>query len=358
MAKVYFTFCTNNYAGIGDQLGAQFAHVYALGQHCGWTYVRLAPFRFDRMFSLNRFTLTGGNGSLDAVANYLGLDTTDEEPLVHHKIEIDISHLINDSPSVLEMNDRIHHVINLREKNIHPAEKEDISVLVEIKLGNEYGLHLSAIQERTSMDWDKTIQFAGSSYLQNQLTAQALGFDSEQPFAVAHIRFGDSIKIDTPYCPVILHGHQLYTNLSRFQAEIGAIDKRRVPFMNPNHLLNRVNSLIQAKGYDRDSLYIVSDGFKTTKACIWGHIRKRRLDLRTGFSALREAYRLERMFYNSIKLIPLSRRIIGEDPDKTLGSIKLFSRASFLMCNSGGFSSTIFNLYNPLAKEDGHFEWL
>jgi len=358
MAKVYFTFKTDSYAGIGDQLGAQFAHVYALGRHCGWNYVRLAPFRFDRQIDLGRHNLSGGTARLDVVADYLGLNTAEEQPLVDFKIEINYSDLICNSPSVPEINDRIHHLIHPREKNTHRAEYDDISVLLEIHLDNGYGLHLPIIQKLTSMNWDKTLQFAGSTHLQHQLNRQAQGHHNGEPIVVAHIRLGDSIRIDTPYCPVILHGKQLYTNLSTFEDKIGTVDERRSPTFSPYNFSHRIQSLLRAKGFDRESLFVVSDGFKTTKACIWGHIRNRRLGLRTGVSALREVYRLEAMFCSSIKWVPLSQRIIGEEPDKTLESIKLFSRAAFLMCNSGGFSSAIFNIYNPVAQEDGTFEWL
>ena len=119
-----------------------------------------------------------------------------------------------------------------------------------------------------------------------------------------------------------------------------------------------MDALLYSKGFKREFLFIVSDGFKATKACILTHMRSRSLDLRMGISALRSIHRLESMFFRAIRDTPPSRLIIGDDSDSTFKSIKLFSGADFLACNSGGFNNVIFNLYNPLARADDAFAWL
>jgi len=356
--RVYFAFETNRHAGVGDQLGAQFAHVYALGRQCGWTYVRTAPIQFDRPCSAGRYGISMGRMDLDTIIQYLGLNAVEDRPVVDHTINIQIADLIRDAGSVSEVNDRIVKEASSRQSDINRAEVVPMKVLVNIDLGSQYYRCIPMIQNLTNMNWEQTLQFAGASYLRHQMKQQAMPIDYGRDIAVAHIRIGDSIVIDTPHCPVILHGNNFFTSLVAFQEQIGSVDSKRTPTFNPIRLSESMQSLLRDYGYSRESLFITSDGFKTTKACIWSHIRSRKLGIRIGISALTEIYRLERMFQESISWIPYSQRIIGEEPEKTLESIRLFAQADFLMCNSGGFSNVMFHLYNPMAQAGDRFVWL
>lgn len=358
MMQVYFTFKTFNDAGIGDQLGAQFAHLFALGSLCGWTYVHLTPIRFNRQNFGRRHFDVNDSSILHNVACHLGLNLATKEPLVDNKITANLSSLICNINHISQTNDRILEILDKSGANSSGRQECEYSVLLEILLDDNYHAFIPAIKALTKMSWTQILQFSGAAFLQKQLSSTSLKTCNSQHFAVAHVRIGDSIRIDTPFCPIILHGKEVYTSLMDYRHAIGSVDPGRRPYFNPFDLSDGIDSLLHARGLKRDSLVIISDGFKTTKQCILAHMRSRRLSLRIAISALRSIYRLESIFFRTIKDIPPSRRIIGEDSDSTLKSIKLFSSAKFLMCNSGGFSNVIFHLYNPKAQTDDTFAWL
>jgi hypothetical protein len=77
MDSVFFTFTTFSGSGIADQIGAQFSHLYTLGHQCGWSYIHLSPFKFDR-----RTPGSKRQNDLSNIAEYLGLSTADERPSV------------------------------------------------------------------------------------------------------------------------------------------------------------------------------------------------------------------------------------------------------------------------------------
>jgi len=358
MVQVFFTFKTFSDAGIGDQLGAQFAHLFALGNLCGWTYVHLAPIRFNRKNLGARHSKSNEPLNLYNVACFLGLNLQAKKPLVDDTIVVSLSHLICNACSLSEVNDRVQGILKKPKLKGISAQDNSISVLLEIELDNNYHALIPNIEALANMSWTQVLQYSGAIFLQRQLGSKFPISHNLQPYAVAHVRIGDSIRIDTPYCPVILHGREVYTSLLEYRKAVGLVDPGRQPYFNPFDLSAKIDNLLLAKGFKRESLIIVSDGFDTTKACIWAHMRSRRLKLRIGISALRAICRLESMFFGSIKDISLSRRIIGEDSYSTLESIKLFSNAAFLMCNSGSFSNVIFNLYNPIAQSQVAFSWL
>jgi hypothetical protein len=358
MIQVYFTFKTFSDAGIGDQLGAQFAHVFALGSLCGWTYVHLSPIGFNRRNFGSWFSKADDMSSQHNVSSLLGLNLTSVPPLVDKKIVVNLSSLISDARCKSQVNDRLLEILNKPKTNTLSRQESESSVLLEIELDENYHALIPTIEALVEMSWTQVLQFSGEAFLQRQCSSISSTSPFSHPCAVAHVRIGDSIRINTPFCPIILHGREVYTNLSEYRRIIGSVDPGRQPHFNPFDLADRMDSLLFAKGFKRESLFIVSDGFKTTKACILAHMRSRRLNLRMAISALRSIDRLESMLFRVIRDIPPSRRIIGEDSDSTLKSIKLFSSADFLMCNSGGFSNVIFNLYNPMAQADDAFAWL
>jgi hypothetical protein len=93
------------------------------------------------------------------------------------------------------------------------------SILVDIVLGDNYHALITVMQRLTGMNWAQTLRFAGTAYLQNTKVSSK-SFAKRQLIAVAHVRIGDSVRIDTEICPVILHGNMVYTSLSKYQQEI------------------------------------------------------------------------------------------------------------------------------------------
>ena len=356
--QIYFTFKTFSDAGIGDQLGAQFAHLFALGSLCGWKYVHLSPTIFNRRNYGSRHSETDGMSNLHNVASFLGLNLTSKQPLIGKKISTTLSMLICDARCLSQVNDRLLEILNQSGYGRIGKEGNELPGLVEIDLGKNYHSLIPAIEGLIKMSWTQALQYSGESFLQRKLNPKCLSPAIHERSAVAHVRIGDSIRIDTPFCPIILHGREVYTSLSEYRHIVGTVDSGRRPYFNPFDLTDRIDALLYARGLNRETLVVVSDGFKTTKACILAHMRSRRLSVRIAISALRSVYRLESMFFRAIRDIPPSRRIIGEDSNSTLKSIIKFSSADFLMCNSGGFSNVIFNLYNPIAKVDDAFAWL
>ena len=354
MRLIYFAFKTFKSSGIGDQIGAQFSHLYSLGRHCGWTYVHLAPFDFDR-----RTPGSPGGKGLSSIAEYLGLGFSDPRPDVNVEITILLANLIEDASSIQQvcymMNSLVDNYISTADIDV----RMNSPVLIHIGIDGNYGGLVPVMQRLTGMNWAKTLQFAGSTYLQAKRADRVSRFDN-YPIAVAHIRIGDSIRIDTASCPVILHGDKVYTSLARYQQEIGSSDPSRASKIafRPFDFFETVKTLMLASCIQPEHLYLVSDGFKATKFCILSHIWHHRLSLGIGILALRKVNELERMFSNAIKLVPPSQRIIGEDPQNTLSSIELFASSSLVMCNVGGFSNTIFNIYNPRCSGGGSFAWL
>jgi len=358
MMQVFFTFKTFSDAGIGDQLGAQFAHVFALGSLCGWTYVHLSPIGFNRWNFTTRHSKADDMSSPHNASSLLGLNLTSAPPSVDIKIVANLSTLISDARCVSLVNDRLLEILN-KPKTIQINRQEsESSVLLEIELDSNYHAFIPTIESLVEMSWTQVLQFSGEAFLQRQCSSISSTPFFSHPCAVAHFRVGDSIRIDTPFCPIILHGREVYTNLSDYRRIVGSVDPGRRPHFNPFDLADRMDSLLIARGFKRESLFVVSDGFKASRACIVAHMRSRRLNLRLAISALNSINRLESMFLRVIRDIPPSRRIIGEDSDSTIKSIKLFSSADFLMCNSGSFSNVMFNLYNPMAQADDAFAWL
>lgn len=354
MPIIYFSFKTFRFSGIGDQIGAQFSHCYSLGCHCGWTYLHLAPFEFDR-------STPGSNGKkcLSNVSEYLGLSVTDPWPYDILETSVSLSSLVETASSLQQVRDRMNLLVS---RAIGSADCEDSisrSILVHIELDASYHSLIPRIQQLTGLNWEKTLQFSGLNYLRSKKVDHVRCFENNQ-IAVAHIRLGDCIRIDTDTCPVILHGHMIFTSIARYQQEIGSVDPSRVSRITfrPFDFLERVKTLLQVSCIQPERLYLVSDGFKATKRCILSHVLQRNLRPHIGFSALRKLNALERMFENASKWVPLSQRIIGEDPHHTLLSIDLFSRASLLMCNSGGFSNAIHHVYSPSSAEPDSFVWL
>ena len=354
MHLVYFTFKTSRYSGIGDQIGAQFSHLYSLGRQCGWSYVHLAPFDFDRRTPGSQ----GGKG-LSSIVEYLGLDLTDPRPNVDFETSILLSKLIEDASSIQQVCNRINLLVNTYISTADCNGNFNSSILLHIEIDGNYGCLIPVIQRLTGMSWSKTLQFAGATYLQAK-RASKVNCIENLPFAVAHIRIGDCVRIDIASCPVILHGDKVYTSLARYNQEIGLSDPSRVSKIafRPFDFLETVGTLMRARSIQPERLYLVSDGFKSTKRCILSYIRHRQLSLNTGLSALRKVNELERMFLSAAKWVPLSQRIIGEESQNTLSSIDLFSNASLVMCNTGGFSNTIYNIYNPNCSSRDSFAWL
>lgn len=354
MQKIYYTFQVLRHSGIGDQVGAQFSHLYTLGHQCGWVYVHLTPFDFDR-----RTPGRQSDKGLSSIAEYLGLACTDPKPCVNLETTILLSRLIEDASSIQDVRNRLKHFVG---KHIGISEIDagiNSSILVNIEVVGNYGGLIPLIQRLTGMNWEKTLHFAGATYLQAKRPSLVSRFENS-PIAVAHIRIGDSVRIDTESCPVILHGDKVYTSLARYQQEIGPSDPSRVSKIafRPFDMLETVKTLIQASCIQPARLYLVSDGFSATRRCILSYIWHRQLSLNIGILALRKISEYERMLANAMRWVPLSQRIIGEEPHKTLSSIELFANASLVMCNTGGFSNAIFNIYNPNCSVRDSFIWL
>lgn len=351
---IYFSFKTFAQSGIGDQIGAQFSHCYSLGHQCGWTYVHLEPFQFDR-----RTPGCQRQKGLSSIAEYLGLSFADQRPYVSLEVTILFSTLIRDASSIQHVRNNLNLLVN---RSVGASDADagiNGSLLLHIELDENYHALIPSIQRLTGMNWEETLRFSGENYLQHKRASGACRFNSPR-FAVAHIRIGDCVRIDTQYCPVILHGDKVYTSLGRYQDELGLIDPSRVSKIafKPFDFLETVRRLMQASCIQSEQLYIVSDGFKASKRCVLSHVFRRKLRLDIGILALLKLNELECMFANAIKWVPRSQRIIGEEPHNTLLSIELFSKTSLLMCNTGGFSNAIYNVYNPGCAAGGAFEWL
>lgn len=354
MYTTYFSFKTFSRSGIADQIGAQFSHCYSLGCQCGWTYLHLEPFEFDRP--------TPGcqrRKDMSSIVEYLGLTFTDPRPSVKVEISILLSSLIEDASSIQHVLYNFQLLIEKSIGNADASASTNSSILVHLELDSHYHSLIPSIQRLTGMNWEKTLQFSGIRYLQERRSSRVSRF-GPYPVAVAHIRLGDCIRIDTVSCPVILHGDMVFTSLASYQQEVGSCDPSRVSkiVFRPFDFLEKVKTLMHVNCIQVEHLYLVSDGFKTTKRSILSHILHRKLSLDVGILALRKVNELELMFSNAIRFVPLSQRVFGENPHDTLLSIELFLNASLLMCNVGGFSNTIYNIYNPSSASGSSFVWL
>ncbi len=296
---------------------------------------------------------------MSSVAEYLGLSFIDERPCVDAETTILLSSLIESASSIQQIRNKMNLLENRLTESVDTDTSMNRSVLVHIELDGNYHALIPSIQRLTGMNWDETLRYSGENYLQAKRSSRLSRFENH-PIAVAHIRLGDCVRIDTQSCPVILHGDRVYTSIARYQQEIGSIDPSRVSKIafKPFDFLESVKTLMQASSIQPERLYIVSDGFKATKRCVLSHVLHRKLSLDIGILALRKLNELERMFANAIKSVPLSQRIIGEEPQNTLLSIELFSKAALVMCNTGGFSNAIYNIYNRGRAAGGSFAWL
>jgi hypothetical protein len=208
------------------------------------------------------------------------------------------------------------------------------------------------------MSWEQTISFSGQRFFQPRanITLPTFAQDARKNIVV-HLRIGDSIRLDTRYCPVILYGDKIYTDLEHYYAEVGQVDPRRHPEFNPYDLSQAVRGVLASRGGLDAETYLVSDGFTSSKRWIMNHIYSRRIPMRVGISALRCVNALEKRFGAAFEWIPESRQIIGEGQEATIKTIDLLASAATIITNSGGFRNVIHYLYSQSPAEGG-FVWL
>jgi hypothetical protein len=276
---IYYSFDLFDGSGIADQLGAQFAHIYSLGRACGWHFVSLKPVRFARQVASNGLLSTRDKEGLSQVSAFLGLEAIDPHPPFKHRIDVALKSLINGVSSVQDINNRVESLTSSCSGDSKSDSSPCPAILVKIILDNDYHSLIPAIQGLTGLGWAKTLQLAGMTYLRDRSGIPHSNVITDNPLTVAHIRIGDSVRIDTPYCPVILHGDKIFTSITTYWNEIGAIDKSRVgkSLFRPYDFSALIASHLEAKGYHVSSLFLVSDGFSGARASLCRHITSRRL---------------------------------------------------------------------------------
>ncbi len=130
-----------------------------------------------------------------------------------------------------------------------------------------------------------------------------------------------------------------------YNVSVGVIDSNRSPYHHCSAFVSFVQDSLVKLDLCRAQVYLISDGFASSKFWLLRHMLFRVLSLKVGISALRSLCAMEHAFYRSFDWIPRHQRIIGESAQSTLLAIALIRRASLVICNSGSFSNVIYSLY-------------
>lgn len=355
--KVYFTFELYQNSGIGDQLGAQLAHLYALGSACGWQYVHLYSTQFKRHVNPLLDRLGKRIKSKGLIEGYLGLSNTDDFPQVDGVHNVSISTLLDNANSISDVNNNLYDsIITSSEKFILSSESPEVLIIID--LGTFFHQHINKIHKVLNSSWSQ-ILLQAAPYLKARSKALAnnRARSLSTPYTVLHIRLGDSICIDTHYGQLVLHGNKLYRSLSEYSIAVNSTDPNRKPACNPIEISLLARDLIKNADMRKHPVYLISDGFASSVNLILYHMSNKILSPHHAFCALLSLGSLRRKYQSSFEWIPKERRLIGESVANTIRSIELISNASLVLCNSGGFSHTIHNLYNSNCEANS-FLWI
>jgi hypothetical protein len=326
-----FTFEITPGAGLADKLGVQFAYLYTLGVKCGWRYRLVEPVSFNRaqLFYSRRkrlfAKLVAGLGltstrwyinrySGQPIAEFLGFGCPDASPSDYESIvDINLYELIQDANCLNDVKDKICRTIPFT------TNGEDLPrTLIRIKKDDTFYMlrdRISTLLESSAAD---IIDFAGGHYLRKKLVTTWPGLVSHScsgnQLALAHIRLGDSLCLTTDEGLIILHGNVCYFSFDEYYQNVKPIDPERFPWFNPYQLSFRIEKELQSRGITADSLFIISDGFKSSREALNRAAKIYSAELSPAFirSAHQKINELERQFRKAFAWVAADHFVIGE----------------------------------------------
>jgi hypothetical protein len=365
-----FTFEISSSAGLADQLGAQFSYMYTLGESCGWRYRLINPVTSSRRFvgqnPWKRILIEKANSNLrrlripcfayrydsSQIYDFLGLRKKQAtESDYRYVVDAPLKQLLEGATSPQNINERVNRI--LTGKGI--GDTETSQILLRLVKDNSYYLLMSSICEAIGLSDVQILEYAGEHFLRPHLNRETCGFlpkdGKNEELSLAHIRLGDSIYLPTEEGLIILNGSMAYLSFSDFYKEVRTTDTHRFPWCDPFLMSDRIEGELRARSFELSSLHLISDGFRSSHKAL-------RTAARSGISGLtpslvraghRKIVELERQFETAFKWIPEEKKVIGEGSRETIQSLDLIMRARLILCNSGGFSAYISQIYS--AKE-------
>ena len=359
-----FSFEITPGAGLADKLGVQFAYLYTLGTRCGWRYRLIEPISFNRAqlyysrqrrllqklvailglertrWYINRFTG-------QPISEFLGFGSPDASLSDYGTIvDISLDELINDAKCLQDIKTRAYQSLP------YSSDDEDRPrTLLRIQKGQNFYTLRDRISTILSSPAGDVIDFAGGQYLREKLVKNWPGLVSHSfsgnKLALAHLRLGDSLCLPTDKGLVILHGNVCYFSFDEYHKKVKPIDPERFPWFDPYQLSFRIERELENRRIGADSLFIISDGFKSSREALNRAAKRHSAVLPPDLtrSAHRKINELERQFKKAFAWVSADNFIIGEGNIQTIQSIDLISKADLILCNSGGFSAFLGRLY-------------
>jgi len=355
--------------GISDQLAAQFSHLFVLGEHCGWSFKQISPFRFPRcqpstpprgkalraLSKIKRLALgTSPQPDVDdpvAVALGLNHDISEKSALT---LELTIGKALASASSLDDFAGKVEAKISALTALQSPSELPHIIINVDYS----YYTQLEKLYSFLDVSRKEIIDFAGEKYLRpnyqkSKMLRLAKGNTSIHSPPLVHIRIGDSLYLDTSEGPLVLHGSGvIYTSLLDFERSILSVELARSPWLDPDHLAAQILRELNHRGLDSSSLLLVSDGFSRSRSVLknliksskYAHARKALI------SGLRRIDDIERQFFRSFDWVPADNFCVGEATNQTIEAIDKIMNASLLFSSNGGFSTSIQNIYKKSSE--------
>lgn len=365
--KVFFTFQTFQESGIADQLGCQFAHLYALGIACGMQYIQVKPFVFNRqacfysrrkhalikVFEISRVAklkLYRNLFSLDPIVKLLGLDVDSSlEESKTRKIKVSLNKLLDNASSLPTVTERINQIAN-------NTSTDSASVVLFLETDHSFYDMLPNIRRLCGLKYEQILDLAHNYlWLKSHQNIDAAVLDkSISPDTVSiHIRIGDSIFLPTDSGPLILHGAEIFFSLDDYVSTIMSVDSSRNPFFYPYELSWRIKRFCAAKGIDLSNVCLLSDGFAATTSAL--HRAKPRiiaeLGLKGYLSSQSLVHKYELLFRKAFAWVPKHRVIIGENASSTAETICRLATSRLNISSNGGFAYSIQKLYGSKKYE-------
>lgn len=371
-----YTFEITPGAGLADKLGVQFAYLYTLGVKCGWRYRLVEPVSFDRaqiFYSRRKRLLTrlASNFGLrntrwyinrytgQPIADFLGFGSPDAKLSDYENIvDINLNELLQDAKDLNDVKEKVQRFLS------YSSNPETLPcTLVRIKKDQTFYALRDRISTLLECSASDIIDFAGGRYLRMKLDTNWPGLVSSactrNKLTLVHLRLGDSICLSTDKGVVILHGKVCYFSFEEYYQKVKPIDPERFPWFDPYKLSFRIERELQSRGISADSLFVISDGFKSSREALNRAAKAHSEKLSPVFirSAHQKINELERQFKQAFAWVSADHFVIGEGNRQTIQSIDLISKADLILCNSGGFSAFLGRIYgHPDQKPT--FQWI
>lgn len=367
----YFTIKTFEHAGLGDQLGTQFARLFLVGQGLGLTYrhqefkinrsctsnykifitsnllkIKTLGLRASENFSWIKYLLPAilitekvllkfelNNNLNKKLKQFLGLADTEE--IVNEILKLDLTALINASNHAEELL-----------KNIMSIDKYSTYQTLELEwLPNyyDYTYKLDSI-----FNSGNTINF--NNYLKEKFHNQnvmKLSQNQNKTFLI-HIRCGDSVTINCSHGAISLYGTEIsFLDTESEKSLVGDINRSSLGIKKYTKVLDELNIPKDWK------VVVLSDGYALSKSIIADHYIKQ-------FSKL-ENYKkqilseiLKLNLNQDLLFEPLKKYnpsyIIGESFSNLKESIFALANAKIVFFGTGGFAYYLHSIYKTQSN--------